>query len=1023
MLLYHTWFYVMSKLQHNFNNNIMFNMDVIKKFQRKFKHLLGRRYKFSIFITIIKLARHIAESGQCMKAIHKISLDYIAVTETQINRATYDSIWSQLEALRSIHGGYYSELFLHFTHIHIADYFKMWEYLIHACFVVTKYKLSPTHDLIPVFFTDDISFDEKLNANITVSWRGHILEGYFHTDNLHIFSYCPLTFIQTKSFLTKIKPEYICWFRGDIAPHFVNFKNANAIDISYSNLFKLYNDFVSKSISSTASDFTECTLYEKYFLIYIFSKGDDKKIFISMLLYTIICRDSEVQASYMLEKLPIYTKDILTKRLNLTEEKLSQIKTEYDEQSFEIKICALQASDKVKKIAVEKLREIQSKPLDIVKPQLFLEKLLEIPFGVYKIEPCFKILKVFLKKVQLFVRDTESSVIFYPSSWVEIDTFFDVENEIQIFKALTDNRHSIISIIKSLEKTLQVKSLKYTKGDVTCSVRKAKTQVDERYLELKEYIQRTNADTRDILSHIISVSLSSSQYNTLVREWSNIKTSIQDIQLHVSSTLKKSLYGQHSAKRAIEQIICEWITGEIKGYCFGFSGPPGVGKTTLAKEGLSRCLIDDDGSSRPCEIIALGGSSQGSSLEGHGYTYASSTCGKIVNTIIQSNCMNPIIFFDELDKVSKTPQGQEIINILIHLTDPSQNSSFHDKYFDGIDIDLSKVLFVFSYNDESLVDPILLDRIHKIQFQSFTTKDKVKICYDFILPQLFQKIGINQTSIDISNTLIEDLIETYTSESGVRMIRQILTSMLREVNILILNGKQKIPVKLETEFVKSTLLKEYSPSRSKKIYRLPHEGTAVGLFALTSGGGGILHIEIKYSQGKHAIEMTGNLGNIMKESVKVALTAVYNILQKNIIQDCILEKSLHIHVTEGAIPKDGPSAGVAIALAILSCVLHTSLENNIAYTGEIDLNGNITAVGGIPDKLRGAFLAGIKTVFCPSENEVDVEKIDKQQNDWLNDINIFYVSTLNDADLIQTSFTQNITDKLAIMKRSRSLTI
>ena len=202
----------------------------------------------------------------------------------------------------------------------------------------------------------------------------------------------------------------------------------------------------------------------------------------------------------------------------------------------------------------------------------------------------------------------------------------------------------------------------------------------------------------------------------------------------------------------------------------------GVGKTSLAKEGLSKCLVDSDDSTRPFALIALGGSSHGSMLEGYGYTYASSTCGKIVNLLIQSHCMNPIIFFDELDKVSNTAQGQEIIGILVHLTDPTQNHEFYDKYFDGIAIDLSKVLFVFLYNDPSRVDPILLERIHSISFESFSTKDKVKICRNYLLPDLYKNIGFSDNVLCFSDSVLEFIIDTYTQEAGVRRLKQILSS-------------------------------------------------------------------------------------------------------------------------------------------------------------------------------------------------------------------------------------------------------
>lgn len=996
--------------------------------QSKIRFLISRRYKMSLFLTIIEMARHIETTNQELKEIYDISNEFKLKINANMTRVVYDNIWMRIEALRLNFGGYYAKLFFHYKQFPLIDNFKMWKAFLHSCFLTTSYKPSAIHNLTPVFNIKHFQVDEKLNAHINIHWRGSCLEGYFHTDTLHMLSYCPLTIDRSSYLFTNMINEHKFWFRGDIHPYFVSSCSLIQMKESYCKLFTLYSEFVNKSISRTAIDFNECSLYEKYFLIYMFSQGDDKKIFVSMLLYTIICKDSEVNANIVFKKLPYSTRTILVNRLNLTEEKLSQIRTDYDETSYEVKICALNASDKIKKIAIEKLREIQSKPVDIVKPQIFLEKLLEIPFGVIKMEPAFKLLKIFLAKIQYFVRDItthddDEFKIYYPSSWVDIKRFFEVSNELNIFKHICPNRTNIIGVIRQLEKNLKVKSIKFKNNDFDYVIRKNKANINERYKELHAFVEYTDNDVRLKLSHSIRDMIEPHQYCSLLTEWENIQRQIKDTQSYVNNTLNSSLYGQKPAKRAIEQIICEWITGDIKGYSFGFCGPPGVGKTTLAKEGLSKCLIDDDGSQRPLEIIALGGSSHGSVLEGHGYTYASSSCGKIVNTLIRSHCMNPIIFFDELDKVSKTPQGQEIINILIHLTDPSQNKHFHDKYFDGVDIDLSRVLFVFSYNDESLVDPILLDRIHKIQFQAFSTKEKVKICYDYILPQLYKQIGISQSSIEIPEMLVEELIETYTIESGVRKIKQVLSSVLREVNILILNEQLHIPFKLDSSFVKSKLLKDYSPLRSKKIYNTPKEGTAVGLFALTKGGGGILHIEIRYSKGKNTIEMTGNLGNIMKESVKVALTAVFNILSKDVIHDNIFEDALHIHATEGSVPKDGPSAGVAISMAILSCILHVPLVNDIAFTGEIDLNGSVTAVGGIPDKLRGAYLAGIKTVFCPFENKQDVTVIDRSQHQWLNEMKIYYVSNIHDVDLIGMAFTKDISSKLTIMKRARSFTL
>ena len=182
----------------------------------------------------------------------------------------------------------------------------------------------------------------------------------------------------------------------------------------------------------------------------------------------------------------------------------------------------------------------------------------------------------------------------------------------------------------------------------------------------------------------------------------------------IRDTLEESVHGHEKAKRQVERIIGQWITGEQSGYCFGFEGPPGVGKTSLAKLGLANCLKDEDGVSRPFAFIAIGGASNSSTLDGHNYTYVGSTWGKIVDILMEKKCMNPIIFIDELDKVSKTEHGKEIIGILTHLIDSTQNSAFQDKYFTGIDLDLSKALFIFSYNDVEAIDSIIISSIFPV---------------------------------------------------------------------------------------------------------------------------------------------------------------------------------------------------------------------------------------------------------------------------------------------------------------------
>jgi ATP-dependent Lon protease len=269
----------------------------------------------------------------------------------------------------------------------------------------------------------------------------------------------------------------------------------------------------------------------------------------------------------------------------------------------------------------------------------------------------------------------------------------------------------------------------------------------------------------------------------------NIKQ-INDYMKYVTTTLNQSVYGHDKAKKQIERIISQWINGEQDGYCFGFEGPPGVGKTSLSKKGLSNCLTDDNGNSRPFAMIQMGGDSNGSTLHGHNYTYVGSTWGSIVQILIDKKCMNPIIFIDEVDKISKTEHGKEIVGILTHLLDPTQNDCFQDKYFSGIDLDLSKALFILSYNDVEAIDKILLDRVHRIKFSSLSLEDKLIICKSHILPEVYKKMGL-EDMILFDEDVLKFIIDEYTSESGVRKLKEILFEIVGEINLDILKNSDK----------------------------------------------------------------------------------------------------------------------------------------------------------------------------------------------------------------------------------------
>ena len=256
----------------------------------------------------------------------------------------------------------------------------------------------------------------------------------------------------------------------------------------------------------------------------------------------------------------------------------------------------------------------------------------------------------------------------------------------------------------------------------------------------------------------------------------------------------------------------------------------------MARKGLARCLKDEDGTSRPFSFIALGGSSNGSTLSGHNYTYVGSTWGRIVDILMESKCMNPIIFIDELDKVSRTENGKEIIGILTHLIDPTQNESFQDKYFSGIDIDMSKVLFIFSYNDAALLDKILLDRIHRIKFDNLTLQDKLEISHNYILPELFKNVGFNDI-IEFNDEILEFVIENYTQEAGVRKLKELLFEIISEINLEILNGELdfEIPIKVTKDMITDKYFKEKYKKNPKKIHKKPQIGIMNGLWQMKHG--------------------------------------------------------------------------------------------------------------------------------------------------------------------------------------------
>jgi endopeptidase La len=469
----------------------------------------------------------------------------------------------------------------------------------------------------------------------------------------------------------------------------------------------------------------------------------------------------------------------------------------------------------------------------------------------------------------------------------------------------------------------------------------------------------------------------------------------------IESTLNKKVYGHDKAKEQFVLQIARWVSNPSgKGYSLGLIGPPGVGKTLLAKS-VSTAL------DLPFIQITLGGQNDGEILHGHGYTYSGAQPGMIIRKLAEMGKNRCIIYFDELDKCNSKHGINEISSILIHLTDPNMNQSFQDRFFQGIDFPLQNCIFMASYNDSSLIDPILLDRFVEVKVAPYTLKDKLNIIKDFVLPEIIEEIGLKKV-IKMSDEVIKQGILEYTNEAGVRDIKHKLELMLMKINKDVLinnisNEKDEILDVKWDEFKKYIDEKSYKPER---IHEEPIVGMINGLYATASGRGGIVPIQILplYGEKTFVLRLTGSLGEVMKESIQCAYTTALNYLkEKGHDVNKILENftsGFHIHAPCGATPKDGPSAGTAFTLAFISILLNKKIDNQTGITGEIELTGKVTKIGGLISKLQGAKLAGIKRVLISDENVDDVEEIKTKYSEIIENMEIILVKKIIDCELI-----------------------
>lgn len=414
-----------------------------------------------------------------------------------------------------------------------------------------------------------------------------------------------------------------------------------------------------------------------------------------------------------------------------------------------------------------------------------------------------------------------------------------------------------------------------------------------------------------------------------------------------------------------------------KGTILCFYGPPGVGKTSLANS-IAKAI------KRKLVRIALGGLEDVNELRGHRRTYIGAMPGRIIQGLIEAKEMNPLIVLDEIDKVGRSYRGDPT-SVLLEILDPEQNHAFRD-YYTNFDVDLSQAIFIATANDISTIPAPLRDRMEFIAISSYTPQEKYEIAKKYLIPQELKKHGLSQNELNISTPALKQVIEKYTREAGVRSLRHKIAQIMRKSAILILKGSESVSVtpKNLNEFLDKIVF-EISPADKQ------HSVGVVNGLAWTSVGGDVLKIEAIKIKGKGALTLTGSLGEVMKESAHIAHSVVKVLLDNKVLKQKNTAKKtssktpiyqsydIHLHVPEGATPKDGPSAGIAMACVIASILTDSKINASVAMTGELTLQGKVLAIGGLKEKLIAAHKAGIQRAIIPQKNyERDLKDIPKE---------------------------------------------
>ncbi len=462
------------------------------------------------------------------------------------------------------------------------------------------------------------------------------------------------------------------------------------------------------------------------------------------------------------------------------------------------------------------------------------------------------------------------------------------------------------------------------------------------------------------------------------------RTSDNDDLVNVQTILDADHYGLEKVKkRIIEYLAVKKMTGSLKAPILCFYGPPGVGKTSLARS-IARAL------GRKFFKASLGGISDEAEIRGHRRTYVGSMPGRILNGMKKSGVVNPVFLLDEVDKLASSYKGDPA-SALLEVLDPEQNFAFNDNYIEE-PYDLSNVMFIATANYLEDIPAPLRDRLELIEVNSYTEVEKIEIANRHLIEKQLMANGLKKEQISFTKEALSAIIEFYTREAGVRELERKIASICRKAVVDLLKDNKVTSIKVTPAVVRKYLGVEiFDNSKKEKTSQV---GVVTGL-AYTQYGGDILPIEVNHFPGSGRLVLTGKLGDVMKESATIALDYIQaNATKYGIDSKMFKERDIHIHIPEGAVPKDGPSAGVTMSVAIISALTGRQASSEVAMTGEVTLRGNVLAIGGLREKTIAALRSGIKTVLIPDENKKNVDDLAKEVKD---NLKIIYVKNVDEA--------------------------